>query len=293
MPSARGARTAYRQVVPGSGAGVDLGRVLGGVHLEAGGAEVLVDRLLPLAGVLHLLDGGVDLLAEGLVALLDADAVALLGERLADDLELALVLRLAGVAGEDRVVRGQRVDRAGRERLDALGVGVVLLQLHARVLVLDLGRRRGALDRAQLLAGEGGGAGDRGVVGAGQQVLAGDEVRTGEGDLLLAGVGDRVGADDEVDLAGGQERLALRRGRLHEGDVALGVAELLGDVLGHVDVEAGVRRAVLQAHAVLLVLDADLEVTAAAATTTGGQADRSDCGHGDRAETTNVHGFSS
>src|SRR6476619_3715228 len=188
MPSARGARTAYRQVVPGSGAGVDLGRVLGGVDLEAGGAEVLVDRLLPLAGVLHLLDGGVDLRAEGLVALLDADAVALLGERLADDLELALVLRLAGVAGEDRVVRGQRVDRAGRERLDALGVGVVLLQLHARVLVLDLGRRRGALDGAQLLAGEG--------VGADPRVRGGDEKRARKGAPLAAGLGVPEGAGE-------------------------------------------------------------------------------------------------
>ena len=73
-----------------------------------------------------------------------------------------------------------------------------------------------------------------------QEVLAGDEVRAGEGDLLLAVVGDRVGRDDHVDLAGRDQRLALGARRLHPGDVRGLGAELLGDVLGDVDVEAGV-----------------------------------------------------
>ena len=59
---------------------------------------------------------GVDLLHRCGVALLQADAVVLLGERLADDLELALVLGLRGVAGEDRVVGGQGVDALGGQR---------------------------------------------------------------------------------------------------------------------------------------------------------------------------------
>src|SRR6476661_339034 len=84
-----------------SGAGVLLGRVGGRVDLEPGRAEVLVNGLLPVARGDHLGDGSVDLLAGGGVALLEADAVALRRERLADDLELALVLRLRGVAGQD------------------------------------------------------------------------------------------------------------------------------------------------------------------------------------------------
>src|SRR5689334_15996377 len=106
-------RAAYRWVRNRSGAGVLLRRVLALVHLEPGRAEVRVDGLLPVAGADHLGDRGVDLLAGGSVALLDADAVALLGEGLADHLELALVLVLRGVAREDGVVGGQGVDALG------------------------------------------------------------------------------------------------------------------------------------------------------------------------------------
>src|SRR3954468_3077894 len=81
-----------------SGAGVRLGRVHLRVRLEAGGANGVGQGLLPGSVVDHLLDRRVDRLAESLVALLDADAVTLLAERLAHDLELALVLGLGGEA---------------------------------------------------------------------------------------------------------------------------------------------------------------------------------------------------
>src|SRR3712207_4294904 len=57
----------------GSGAGVRLRRVGRGVQLEARRADGVVERLLPRSVVHHLLDGGVDRLAERGVALLDAD----------------------------------------------------------------------------------------------------------------------------------------------------------------------------------------------------------------------------
>src|SRR5947208_126648 len=79
-----------------SGAGVWLGRVHLRVRLEARGADGVGQGLLPGPVVDHLLDGRVDRLAESLVALLDADPVALLAEGLAHDLELALVLGLGG-----------------------------------------------------------------------------------------------------------------------------------------------------------------------------------------------------
>ena len=58
-----------------------------GVDLEPGRAEVRVDAFCQVRGD-HLRDRRVDLLAELGVALLQADAVALLGERLTDHLEL-------------------------------------------------------------------------------------------------------------------------------------------------------------------------------------------------------------
>src|SRR3954447_20533411 len=95
-----------------SGAGVRLGRVHLRVRLEAGGADGVSQGLLPGPVVDHLLDGRVDRLAEGLVALLDADAVTLLAEGLAHELELALVLGLGGETGQDDVVGRDRVDAA-------------------------------------------------------------------------------------------------------------------------------------------------------------------------------------
>src|SRR6476646_938639 len=240
-------------------------RRVAGARLVVGRSQVVRDGLVERAVALHLLDRVGDLLAEGRVALLEADAVVLGRERLADELELALVLGLRGEAGEDRVVRRQGVDAPGGQGRQALGVGGELLQLHGLgELVLALLRGRRALDRAELLAVEAVGTGDGGVVGADEQVLAGHEVGTGEGDLLLALVGDGVRRDDELDLTRRDEVLALRARSLNPPDLVLRGAELLGDVLGDVDVHAGVLRALLEAEAGLVELDADLERVAAA-----------------------------
>src|SRR6187431_469478 len=84
-PGARAVRASPRSV-SGSGAGVGRRRVELLVRLVAGRAHVLVEQLLPGAVVDHLGDGLVDGLA--LVAVLrEADAVVLLGERVADDLD--------------------------------------------------------------------------------------------------------------------------------------------------------------------------------------------------------------
>ena len=192
----------------------------------------------------------------GLVALLQADAVVLVGEALSGDLELTRVLR--GVAGQDDVIGGDRVDGPGDQVRDALGVGAGLLQRDVRgVGVLDLLGGGGPGHRAEDPPRHRVRTGDVGVR-LHQQVLVRDEVRPGEVDLLLAGVGDRVGRDDVVDGPVGDRILTLGGLRLHEGDAGLLDAHLLGDVLGHLDVEPGERAVrVLQAQARLVVLDAD------------------------------------
>src|SRR6476646_4091342 len=98
-------------------------------------AEVLVERRLPRTVLLHFRDRVVDLGPQVGVALLQADAVALLGERLAHDLEGAGAL--GGVAGQDYLIGGHGVDRTVLQCLDAGRIGVVLLQLDAGILVLD------------------------------------------------------------------------------------------------------------------------------------------------------------
>src|SRR5262245_3530601 len=102
---------------------------------NAGRPEVLVERRLPRPVLHHLRERVVDLGPQVGVALLQADAVALFGERLAHDLENAGALR--GVAGQDHLIGGDRVDRTVLQRFDAGRIGVVLLQLYAGVLVLD------------------------------------------------------------------------------------------------------------------------------------------------------------
>src|SRR4051794_35532456 len=84
-----------------SGAGVHRRRV-GGLH--PGLAERGLEGLRPGAVVLGLLERVGDPLAHLRVLLGVADAVALLGERLADDLEVVRVL--GRVAEQDRAVRG-------------------------------------------------------------------------------------------------------------------------------------------------------------------------------------------
>src|SRR6476620_6906106 len=242
-------------------------RRVAGARLVVGRSQVARDGLVERAVALHLLDRVGDLLAQGGVALLEADAVVLGRERLADELELALVLGLRGEAGQDRVVGRQGVHAAGGQGRQALGVRGELLQLHGLgELVLDLLCGRRALNGAELLAVEAVGTGDRGVLGANEEVLTCDEVRTCEGGLLLALVGDGVGRDDELDLTGGDEVLALRARSLHPRELVLGGAELLRDVLGDVDVHAGVVRALLEAETGLVELDADLEALGSSAT---------------------------
>src|SRR5262249_23624586 len=93
----------------GAASALDVADLRRGLVLVAGRTEVLVHGLLPGTVRDHRLQGGVDLRLE-VAALLDADAVVLVGHLETAELELALELRLRGVTGEDRVVGGQRVD---------------------------------------------------------------------------------------------------------------------------------------------------------------------------------------
>src|SRR5215216_1343616 len=227
---------------------------------RAGLAERRVVDPLPLATVDRFLQDVVDLVAERIVGLGQANAVLLGREGLADHLELVRLLR--GVALEDGVVGGDRVDLLLVELGHALRVGLELDDVGGlgELLVTHPLDRRRAGHRADLLALEAVRAGDRAVVLANQQVLAGDEVRAGEGDLLLALVGDRVGADVVVDVTV-DERL-LTRGRRDRLvlDLALRVETELGrDQPSDLDVEAGVLAGgrILQAEAGLVFLDAD------------------------------------
>ena len=100
------------------------------------------------------------------------------------------------------------------------------------------------------------------VVLAHKQVLPGHEVRAGEGDRVLALVGDRVGGEDHVNVAVLQHGLTLLGGGFLPDDLVFGIAELLGDVLGHVHVEADVCSGFLEAEAGLVELDADAYLAA-------------------------------
>jgi hypothetical protein len=72
----------------------------------------LAGQALGCTVVVRGLEQIVDLVAQGGVVAVQADAVRLRGERLADDLEL--VGPLGGEALEDRVVGGDGVDLAGQ-----------------------------------------------------------------------------------------------------------------------------------------------------------------------------------
>src|SRR5215203_3809056 len=189
------------------------GRGLGG-HLAGGG----VPGGLPAPVLLDLLQGVVDEGAELVVALLEPDAVGLLGERLADQLEGLLVL--ADEPEQDDVVGGHGLDLAVLEGLGALGVHVELGQLGLGVVGPDVLGRGGAGDRADLLAGEVVGPADAlGVALGDHDVLAGLVVGPGEVDHLLALVVDGVGGDHEVDLALLDERLPVGRDGLDDLDL--------------------------------------------------------------------------
>src|SRR5215208_1744462 len=237
---------------------------------NARGTEVLVPRRLPRAFGLHLCDRVVDLGPQFGVTLLQADAVALLGERPADDLERARAL--CRVAGQDHLVGGHRVNRAVLQRLDARRIRVVLLQLHPGVLVLDALCWRRSRNRAQLLVVlQGLRPGDVSVIRAHQQALSGEQIRAGEVDLFLAGIGDRVCGGDELHLVVLDQRFTLPGRGLLPLDFVLAVPELLGDILGDVDVEAAHRPVrVLQSQSRLIELRSDHDLVAAATTATAG-----------------------
>ena len=137
-----------------------------------------------------------------------------------------------------------------------------------------MGRGR-SRDRAEVLAVECVRTRDGGVIRANEQVLASYKVRAAEVNFLLACVRDRVRRKDHVDLPVLDHRLALRRLRLDELDLVLGVAHLVRDVLRDLDVEAGKGVALLEAEARLIELDADLDLLTGSATggvTRGGRA---------------------
>src|SRR6478736_5948953 len=101
--------------------------------LDPGRAEVLVEDGLP--DVRPVGEHRVDELLHRGVVLGEADAVALLTEGLADDLERVRVLR--GEADQDGLVGRDSVDLPVLELLDALRVGVELRGRGIRILVLD------------------------------------------------------------------------------------------------------------------------------------------------------------
>src|SRR6185312_13078675 len=140
---------------------------------RAGQAERAVVDLLPGAVGEGGLDLVVDVVAQRLVVLRQADAVLLGAERLADHLQLVRVLRR--VALEDGVVGGDGVDLLVEQLRHALRVGLELDDVVrlGQTLVADLLDRGRAGGRADLLALERVLAGDRRLVLADQQVLAG------------------------------------------------------------------------------------------------------------------------
>src|SRR5262245_36158791 len=95
----------------------------GGGGQAFGLAEPFGEQLLHGAVLVHLGDGGVDGFAGFGVALFEADAVFLVGEGVAEDLEVAAGGGgLGGEAGQDQVVGGDGVQVAALEFGDAFGV---------------------------------------------------------------------------------------------------------------------------------------------------------------------------
>ena len=121
------------------------------------------------------------------------------------------------------------------------------------------------------------GAVDGVVVLAHEQILSGHEVRASEGDGLLALVGDGVGGEDHVHVAVLNHGLTLLGGGFLPYDLVFGIAEFLGDVFGHVHVEAHVGAGLLEAQAGLVEFDADADL-AGFVRAAGGQ--RHCAGHG-------------
>src|SRR5215470_6346179 len=132
-------------------------------------------------GLQRIVDGG-DALA---VALLEPYSVDLVAEEGADDLELALVLRLGREAGQDRVVGRDGLDLPAEQLVDTVAVAGEPDQVDlGPVQVLDPVARRGSLAGAHLLALEVIRLLDAGVTGAHENVLVRDVVRPGKRDHL-------------------------------------------------------------------------------------------------------------
>src|SRR6185312_5390741 len=120
------------------------------------------------------------------VALLEPYSVDLVAEERADDLELALVLRLGRETGQDRVVGRDGFDLPAQQLVDAVAVAGEPDQVDlGPVQFLDPVARRGSLPGAHLLALEVIGLLDAVVVRAYEDVLVGDVVRPGKRNHLL------------------------------------------------------------------------------------------------------------
>src|SRR5438874_9015018 len=167
-----------------------LGRLLGGAGGWLGRRDVLAEPLLvdllPAALLLDLREHAVHELHELRVALGDPDAVGLLGELLTDDLDVRILL---GEAGQDDVVGADGVGAPLLHGEQAVGV---LVGLDDAGLGLELGDvllARGALGRADPLAGRVLDALDRAVLGR-QHLLARLIVDIREVDLVEPLLGD-------------------------------------------------------------------------------------------------------
>src|SRR6266567_1327111 len=221
--------------------------------------QVLAQGGPPLAVVEHGPQGAVnggDALA---VALLEPYSVDLVAEEGADDLELALVLRLGGEAGQDRVVGRDGLDLPAEQLVDAVAVAGQPDQVdRGPVPFLDPVARRGSLPGAHLLALEVICLLDAVVVRAHEDVLVGDVVRPGKRNHLLPFRRDRVRRHDHVYLSLLQKGLAVGGQCRHEID--LRGTQFVRDVIGDVDIEPGIlSRRTLQPEPGLIGLHADIQ----------------------------------
>ena len=141
---------------------------------------VLGDELLPGAIGDHLVDG----LVHGFAlvsALGQAHTVAFGGEGGTDHLQLALVGLGGRQAGEDNVVGRDGIHHAAVEGDHAVGVAVLLDEVHVfSELVLNLFGAGGAGYGAEVFAVEVVRALDIGVIGAHEQILRGGVVGASE-----------------------------------------------------------------------------------------------------------------
>src|SRR5437016_13167711 len=134
--------------------------------------------------------------------LLEPYSVDLVAEERADDLELALVLRLGRETGQDRVVGRDGFDLPPQQLVDTVAVAGQPDQVDlGPVQFLDPVARRRSLPGAHLLALEVIGLLDAGIVRAHEDVLMGDVIRPGERNHLLPFRRDRVRRHDHVYLS--------------------------------------------------------------------------------------------